>query len=166
MALARIVLGGEIDVCTGEEMDGVKKDLLGAIEKNKPSDKRFILRPFFGSGVVPASGPLQIDLNPVGPAVGRIWNIVRLTALVDDHTAQTGTSVAWYKGDNVNVALSQCFEPAMAVPSTLPLSKDVEWQTIDERLFALVYGATAGTNVTLTGIARDYRSRDIIETMI
>jgi hypothetical protein len=166
MGLARIVLGGEIDVCTGEEMEKVKGDLLGAIDKNKPSDKRFILRPFFGSGVVPASGPLQIDLNPVGPAVGRIWNIVRLTTLVDDHTAQAGVTVAWYKGDNVNVSLSQCFQPAMSVPSTLAMSKDIEWQTIDERLFALVYGATAGANVTLAGIARDYSSRDVIQTMI
>lgn len=167
MALARIVLGGEIDVCTSEEMDGFKSDILDGIHKNKPSDKRFIDRPLSGSGVAPASGNLVVELYPQGPAVGRIWNLTALVVLGgDDHTAVTGVTVSWYIGDSSNPILGQCIKPAMTVPQGYEFSKDVVWQQPGSQLFGIVYGATAGQQIVLNAKARDFRQSDIVEQVI
>lgn len=167
MGLVRISLGGEFDAVSGEEMEGHKKEILDALGGNKVKEKRFIDRRVYGSGTVPVGlTSVLIELYPVGPSVGRIWNLTQFVTLQDDHTAQTGVSVSWYMGDSSNVSLAQCIKPAMGMPSDFEFSKDVIWQDVNEQLFAIVYGGTAGTTYTLSARARDYQQCDVVEQRI
>jgi sulfate adenylyltransferase subunit 1 (EFTu-like GTPase family) len=163
----RIALGAEADVVSGDELGDAKKSILDKIDGSKPSEKRFIARKLSGSGVSTGTAGFVVELYPVGPAAGRAWNLTQIVVVgPDDHTAQSGVSVSWYLGDSSNIGLGQCIRPAMAAPSNYEFSKDVIWMDTNEQLFAVIYGATAGTQFTLMALARDFRQCDVYEQRI
>lgn len=166
MAIAKVMLGGEIDVASGGELDSAKESILGKLSEGSKPKGRFIDRRLYGSGVAPATGLFVIELYPIGPATGRIWNLTQIVTLQDDHTAVNGVSVSWYLGDSSNVSLGQCIKPAMSVPADFEFSKDVIWHDKNEQLFGVVYGAAAGTQFVLTARERDFEQCDVIEQMI
>jgi hypothetical protein len=161
-------LGGEFDAVSGEEMEGHKKEILDALAGNRQKKTCFITRSMYGSGVVPAgSTSVLVELYPVGPSVGRIWNVTQLVTMgSDDHTSQAGVSVSWYLGDSANVSQAQCLYPAMPVPASHEFSKEVIWQTVNEQIFAVVYGAAAGAQFVFSARARDYPQDEIVEQRI
>lgn len=168
MALGRLVLGGELDFCSGEEYGKGKDEILSAIHgKEVYKGERFIQKTCYGTGVAPTSGQFLIDLNPVGPARGRVWNIVKIVAMgSDDHSSAAGVSVSWYTGDDANVNMMQCFYPAQAVPAAQTFTRKVQLMTIDERLFALVYGATAGQQIALVATVHEFKQDEIMTQVL
>lgn len=171
MANAKIVLGGEIDIASGNEMqsgfDALRSDLKSATVK-----ARRILRPLTRAVTLPALTQGQSAQLIVGrPDSGRTWVITRVTVLgADDHTALPNWYAAVYIGDPANVGLGQCVAPAAQVPF-ISTQNEHAWTVHDrEDLFlnitAIGQDQAAGQVIVTTIQAYEYRDCDLESQVI
>lgn len=99
---------------------------------------------------MPASGPAVLVIPSI-PSVGRYWNL--LMALVvgsDGHTAIANSAVEVYSGDAATPDMGSQIDFRQTCPASFWWSKQVIWVGSQENVFALVYGPTAGQNLTFT----------------
>lgn len=165
MAKAKIVLGGEIDVATGDELsnglNGLRDDMKSSLSKPKR-----IMRPL--SAAVQFAGITSgTSIQVVGgrPAAGRLWVVTRVTVIgADDHSTITNAVAALYVGDSSNVGLSQCVRPGQAIPF-FDTSNEHAFIVHDrEDLFINVTAVTADIaagQVVFNALAWEYRDSDI-----
>ena len=164
MAELKLALGAVADVASGAELDDLKSELLGGMDKLRPRPEiRPIYRTLVRTGVMPAAGNLLIrvgDDDSATPPAGRLWNVLQTVIIGnDDHTTVASASAAWYIGSvGINPgdipALGGLFLPGQAVPQQNTYSSRVVWVQSGEQLMTIIYGAAAGTNIAaLTRIA-------------
>lgn len=163
MASAKIVLGGEIDVCTSDEMkdglDAFGRDLKGSMAKPKR-----ILRPLTRSVTglaLSAGGTAVVVLGR--PDSGRVWVITNINVMGDDDTSpKTGLTGALYIGDPANVGIGQCVQFGQAIPWSGQQNEHA--YVVHDREDAFIYltasGAVTG-QVVVTATAWEYRDVDI-----
>jgi hypothetical protein len=158
-------LGVEVDFVTGDELDKAMSGLQDSIVRRLPKSRALPIRQnMVGAAVTPASGPTVIIL-PNTPALGRVWAITHILLTGnDDRTTVAGATAACYRGmapgGTAQVPdLTGLIFPAVAA-NTIPLEKAYSNSTIwvhgGENVFAMVYGATAGTSIQLMVEAMDY----------
>lgn len=117
------------------------------------------------SGVAVANTPLVISCG--GPAKGRFLEITAITVVgSDDHTVLTGTNVAFYVGVTSLANLKDLVLPgsqggsAVTVPSNAQFGRRQIIAQSPERAYFIIYGLTAGQQITATVIGWD---RDVLE---
>jgi hypothetical protein len=166
MAKAKIVLGGEIDVATGDELSSGLDSLRGDMRSTLAKPKR-IMRPLSAS-LTGAQVPTVLGANAqlvIGrPAAGRVWVVTRLTVIgSDDSTALTNLVGSLYIGDDSNVGLSQCVRHGTAMPFTTTENENAYVVHDRETLFLNITGtgAVTATQVVANVLAWEYRDVDI-----
>lgn len=158
-------LGSEFDMVTGDELKATAKDLQDSIIKRLPKSRTLPIRQTaVGAAVTPAAGPTVITLVPQGPAAGRIWCLTHVVITGnDDRTTVAGATFAVYRGEppagfGQAPNLSGLLSPATG--STIPLersySENAVWIRGGETVFAMVYGAAAGTSLQMMIDVMDY----------
>lgn len=127
-----------------------------------------VIKTVSGGLTVPATPalPQLLTVNQF-PAIGRMWNILKLGVFgADLHTAIASVNVDVYAGtlpdSMVPPALPQGVV-SMSVPQTVNFARLVEWCEEGEQLFALLYGAgvVAGVNFTLIARVAEYNVFDV-----
>lgn len=159
MANARIVLGGEIDVCTTDEMHsgmkGLGKEIVGGLAHQKP-----IMRPLSQSVNIGNMNQFDARILTVGsPAAGRIWKVTRITVLGNgDTSVLTNVSGALYIGDDQNAALMQCVQHGQQIPFTTIENEQAFVVHSRENLFVNIFASAAATavQVTVNALAWEY----------
>lgn len=148
MANARIVLGGEIDVASGDELKSGLKSLRDEMRQGSGKVKR-IMRPLAKavSGLNLTQGQTAQVVMP-RPSAGRIWVVTRVVVLGDDDfTAKTGVVGALYVGDDANLGLSQCVRHGTTIPFTTTENEHA-YIVHDREAFILNVTATAAGPIT------------------
>lgn len=151
-------LGAEADLLSKDEFDSGMTSLASALRPN-PKD-RSIRRFGIDSGVMPATGPLLLNLG--GPPANTLW--IPLLIVVtggDDHTAVAASQLAVYFGGEPS--LTPPLQALLIPGSTAPMipywqqigGKDAIYGHYGDSLFVLVYGAAAGTNIAATARVRE-----------
>lgn len=165
MANARIVLGGEIDVASGDELSS-GLNALGADIKGSMGKAKRIMRPLSKavSGLNLTQGQtVQVVMPRV--SAGRIWVVTRIVVLGDDdNTTKTGVVASLYIGDDANIGLSQCVRHATTVPFTTTENEHAYVVHDREALFLNVTATAAGPitgQIVFNAIAWEYRDVDI-----
>lgn len=165
MANARFVLGAEVDIASGDELESavsaIRSDIKGS---GKP--KR-IMRPLSASltgAQVPAVLGTVAQLVIGRPAAGRIWVVTRLVVIgADDNSAMTNLVGAVYIGDDSNVGLSQCVRHGTVMPFTTTENEHAYIVHDRETLFLNVTatGASTVTQVVVNALVWEYKDTDI-----
>jgi len=168
VADARIVLGAELDIASGSEVESgfaaLRADMKGS---SKP--KR-IMRPLSQavSGLALSNGQTaQLILG--SPSAGRVWVLTRVTVLGDDdHTLKTNVVAAVYIGDDANVGLTQCVRHGTPVPFTTTENEHGYVVHDRERLFLNVTATADGVTgmVSANCLVWEYRDSDIDSQVI
>lgn len=165
MASAKIVLGGEIDVCTSDEMkdgfDSFGRDMMGAMAKPKR-----ILRPLSAStqfGAITSGAPIQLIAGR--PTAGRLWVVTRLVVVgVDDSSTLANALAAVYVGDSSNLSLSQVVRPGTSVPFQDTANEHAYVVHDREDLFINISAGAAAVGagqVVFNALAWEYKDSDI-----
>lgn len=163
MADARIVLGAELDIASGSEVESGFAALRADMKSNgKP--KR-IMRPISQSvsGLALSNGQ-TVPLTLGSPSSGRVWVLTRVTVLGDDdHTLKTNVVAAVYIGDEANVGLAQCVRHGTAVPFTTTENEHGYVVHDRERLFINITATADGVvgMVAANVLVWEYRDSDI-----
>jgi len=145
-------LGGRLEIAVGKQTDELKD----ALTPRKP-----IINSAVGSGIMPASGELFIDLG--SPASGRMWEVTALTLFgVDDNTAVANAKAALYFGDPVIPSISSLRVPALAVPSFTAIGTETLWCEAQANVVLGVTGAAAGSQISGVVQYRDWAECDIV----
>jgi hypothetical protein len=165
VANARIALGAELDIASGDELKSglaaVRADMKG-LSNNKP--KR-IMRPLSQaiSGLAMNSGDV-VQLVIGRPSAGRVWVLTRITVLGDDdHSVKANALAAVYIGDDSNVGLTQCVRYGTAIPFTTT-ENEHGYVVHDRETLFLNITATAGGIVGMVSanvLVWEYRDIDI-----
>lgn len=159
-------LGAEADLVSKDEFDAGIGSLSNLL---RPSPKdRSLRRNTMDSGVMPAAGPLLLNLG--GAPAGSLW--VPLTIVVtgaDDHTVVAASQLAVYFGGqpSLNPMLSQLLIPGATAPM-IPYwqqigGKDAIYGHFGDSLFVLVYGVAAGTNLQAAARIREIQPASLEE---
>lgn len=157
-------LGAEADLVSGDELRSTAKEIQDSIIKKLPRSRSLPIRQIMvGAAQTPASGPTVIIL-PNTPALGRVWAVTHIVITGnDDRTTVAGATAACYRGmapvPGEVPDLTGLIFPAVAA-NTIPLEKAYSNSTIwvhgGENVFAMVYGAAAGTSLQMNVEAMDY----------
>lgn len=160
MAHVDLMIGASADIVSGDELKASEERVIGALRR--PAPRQAIRRRRMASAVMPAAGPLVLDLD--GPPADSMWSLIHVVITgADDHTAVAGASAALYVGGEPpainagNVAnwlppLGDLLQPGIAVPGYWAFSKETVYAHFGDSVFVVVYGAAAGTN--LSAVAR------------
>lgn len=155
-----VMLGAFADL--GKQSADQHKQLMGAV-----SSPRALHKTTFGTVTAsPSQTPFLLSVNnPATPASGRIWNIRGVAMFGPDlHTAVTG-AVDFYAGAAPLVtdpggAILPVFPDALNGSSTIPYAttyaRHAYWCGHGETVYALVYGVTANTQLTLVATYEDF----------
>lgn len=126
----------------------------------KKLEEKPIIRTVSGSTVLTGStGLVEIQERP---AVGRIWNILKVGVLnVDGHTALSGVIVDVYSSALANPSTATIDNVIVSggtgnVPSITWYSRGVEWCLPGEEIFGQVYGGTTGQQIVLVCRVAEY----------
>jgi hypothetical protein len=141
--------GVEVDILSGDEYrDGIQRLLKGGKDRS-------IRTTAFASGNMPSSGSLLLNFG--GPQTGTMWVPLAVTfGGPDDHTVVANSTAAIYMGGqaSANPSLGYLLIPGNAA-NTIPHwvqigGKDSLYMHFGDHIYALIYGAAAGTNITAT----------------
>jgi hypothetical protein len=128
-----------------------------------------LLRDFATSLPITAN-PQCIVLNNMYPAVGRIWEITQVGVFgPDGHTAVTNAIADIYAGPTSGTDFPgdfACFIDSGTVPCNFLIGDHKCYANAGDRIYAWIYGYTAGAYLTLAGTVRDWRVEDRSETSI
>lgn len=157
MAGARIVLGGELDIASGQELQDTENrlhDAITGIASEKPIWRKVPM------AALSAAGPDMLA-SPIGPSEGKVWHITRLAIGVDDdHTTLSGASAALYVASNPNLDLLQCEIPGI---SPLPYFNAIGDERVivmpGQFVYIVGYGITASHQIWATYTAAEYSAR-------
>lgn len=154
---AEVIIGAFADL--GSKLDRLHK----AVGRAKP-----VYKPVGGSLVVPVAPSLpQLLIFQGSPALGRIWNILKIGIFgPDPHTAVASVSVDVYAGNNPDPntpTFPDVILSGQAVPSVTQFSKEVEWCSSGQQIFCLLYGAgvVAGTQFEAVARVAEYNVIDV-----
>lgn len=119
------------------------------------------------SGIMPASGGLVLEFAS-GPPYGAIWYPVWITVFgPDDRTAVANSSVAVYAGgEEYAPSLANLLIPATTatvLPWFYRIGKDTIPILTGDDVFAVVYGAAAGTQIGAVLRVREVRPSALAE---
>lgn len=164
MADARIVLGAELDIASGSEVESGFAALRAEMKNSGGKPKR-IMRPLSQavSGLALSNGnTTQLVIGR--PSAGRVWVLTRVTALGDDdHTAKANVVGALYVGDDSNVGLAQCVRHGTAIPFTTTENEHGYVVHDRETLFLNITATADGVvgMVSVNCLVWEYRDSDI-----
>lgn len=165
MASAKIVLGGEIDVVTGDELhDGLQsvKDEMRLNAKGNGKARR-ILRPITKAMSLALATGATTVLVIGRPDSGRVWVVTRINLMGDDdHTVKANLLGALYIGDPANVGIGQCVRFGQGIPWTTTENEHAYIVHDREDLFInfTASGSVTG-GVVATVTVWEYRDADI-----
>lgn len=148
MAGARIVLGGEIDVASGKELEDTEGRLLKAINGARESRPIYRKIPMAAGS---ATGPDLLASPAVCPQ-DKEWHLVKIAlGIDDDHTTLSGASAALYVANNPSLDLLQCEIPGI---SPIPYFNDIGEKRViihpGQTIYIVGYGITAGHQIWAT----------------
>lgn len=159
MANARIALGAEFDIASGQElsegMADLKRSWRDAMRQPKP-----IYRPLAQSVAIGNMNQFDARILSLGtPNAGRIWRVPRITVLGNgDTSVLTGVSAAIYIGDDQNAALTQCVQNGQQIPFTTIENEHAFVVHSRDILFVNIFATAAavGVSVTVNALAWEY----------
>lgn len=161
--LAKIAIGGEIDVVGSKELaDGL--DGLGTSLTPKPRPKsNFYALP--GSIVTVGTGTNTNVINFGSPPSGRCWDILGITtAGLDDFTVVAG-NVALYTGNRSTLSLGDLRVPKVIIPQYEDFGPRRLYCVGNQELYATVNGVAAGTVVNIVVTVSEWREKDIFNSV-
>ncbi len=168
MAEARIALGAELDIASGQELnDGMES--LRAEMRGSAKPKR-IFRPLAKAGTFSAAAAGQLGVLALGhPAAGRVWVITRLCVMgADSFTTVANVMASLAIGDAAAPSLTQTVLTGSAVPLTSTQNEHA-WVVHDREELYVVLNATgviASQQIVVTAQAWEYRDRDVEQQAI
>jgi len=169
VADARIVLGAELDIASGSEVESGFAALRADMKSSGSKPKR-IMRPLSQalSGLTMSNGNTQ-QLVIGRPSAGRVWVLTRVTVLGDDdHTTKANVVAAVYIGDDANVGLTQCVRHGTPVPFTTTENEHGYVVHDRETLFLNITATADGVTgmVSANCLVWEYRDSDIDSQVI
>lgn len=144
----RLSLGGdaEIELASTDEIRAISDNAVSRIRAPHPKPR---LKSNPASGVMPATGPLILDLG--SPPAGSVWSIISVVVVgSDDRTAVPAGIAALYLGGepSLNPSLMNLLEPgSTTIPVRWNYNPDMHFAHVGDSLYVLVYGAAAGLNI-------------------
>jgi len=151
---ATMVLGGELDIATTDEVRDIVGSATDSILSKIPRGKRLPDRRRIPASAIAVAGTTTV-LDFGGPQASHVWAVIDVVVTgADDRTAVAATTAAIYIGDPVTAMLGMLLRPAQAVPSFFSFAKEYPLH-FGENLFMNVYGA--GTGQVLSGVATIYQ---------
>lgn len=155
--LIKLQAGAEVDLATGEELQNVSSNILGALDRSDP-------RPIYlsrSNTIIGAGVSGVIDLGR--PPVGSIWQLRYITLFGnDDHTVVAGISAALYCGDPVATSLAQLKLTGLAFPSATFIPDTCIWCHPTDNVFVATSAAvTAGQQLGATIGVEEWLQRDV-----
>lgn len=154
---ARLVIGGEMDVVSPDELHDALGDLRHSLAR--PNRVRPI-RLRRTDSVTYASYDTMADLG--GPASGRLWSVTNVAIMgSDDHTTVASTTAAVHIGDPTIPILGAVVATGQSVPYTWNFSRHTIWVHPGERLYVPVYGAANGTTLVAVATVMEYPDANV-----
>jgi hypothetical protein len=168
MAEARIALGAELDIASGNELDEHFKSLRADIAAGGKPKK--IFRPLAKAATFSAAAAGELGILALGhPSAGRIWVVTRLCVMgADDATTVANVTAGLYVGDTTAPALTQCVLTGESVPFTSTQNEHA-WIVHDREELYVRFAASAAVasqQIVVTAQAWEYRDRDIVQQAI
>jgi len=128
-----------------------------------------LLRDFATAAPIIAN-PQCIILNNMFPATGRVWEVVQVGVFgPDGHTAVTSAIADIYAGPAAGTDAPgdfSAFIESGSVPCNFLIGDHKCYANANDRIYAWIYGYTAGAYLTLAGTVRDWRVEDRSEVTI
>lgn len=160
---ARIALGAELDIASGQELGELGDDLKEFMGRDRTVRPRYFVQTGVGRGIV---GPASL-LVPVGsPPSGSIWNVLGFSICGEtDIVTSSGGKAALYIGSvpsSGQPSLADLRLPNLSVPTYSDFSNRTQWCAPSQWVFFNLVAINGIIQFVANVFIAEYREEDVI----